>query len=333
MRRPTILDVADRAGVSKSLVSRVMTGAKTVSAERRAAVVAAAEELGYRRNAFARGLALQRSYHVGVMISDLHNIFFAETLDGIDAAAMAAGYRILIVTGNRDPRAEARALESLLELRADAVILLGARLDPSLVAAAGREVPLAEVGSGSRATGVDWVGDDDVRGAELAVEHLAALGHRRIAHVDGGTGAGAAERRRGYAAAMVRLGLGQYMQVASADFTEQGGYSGARGLLALDPPPTAIFASNDLAAVGVLNAIEEAGLRMPQDVSLVGYDNTALAALRHISLTTIHQPRRGMGETAMRAVLRRLEQPAARARRLVLEPSLVLRTSTTQVKG
>ena len=332
-RRPTIVDVAARAGVSKSLVSRVMTGAQTVSARRRAAVVAAAQELGYRRNAFARGLALRRSYHVGVLVSDLHNVFFAEILDGIGAVAVGEGYRVLMVTGNRDPQAEARALESLLELRADAIILLGARLDPALVAAAGREVPLAEVGSGRRVPGVDWIGDDDVRGAELAVEHLAGLGHRRIAHVDGGPGAGAAERRRGYEAAMVRLGLGEQVQVAEADFTDEGGYAGALRLLAAEPRPTAIFAGNDLAAVGVLNAVQEAGLRLPEDVSLVGYDNTALAALRHIALTTIHQPRRGMGETAMRAVLRRLERPGAAARRLVLEPSLVLRSTTAPAKA
>ena len=127
---------------------------------------------------------------------------------------------------------------------------------------------------------------------------------------------------------MGRLGLGGLIQVASGDYTEEGGYSGAQSLLRLDPPPTAIFASNDLAAVGALNAVEEAGLTVPRDVSLVGYDNTALASLRHVSLTTINQPRRQMGEMAMRAILRRINKSRVRGRRSVLEPRLVARDTT-----
>jgi DNA-binding LacI/PurR family transcriptional regulator len=327
-RPPTIIDVAERAGVSKSVVSRALTGAKTVSQEARAAVLAAADELGYRPNAVARSLARRRSFHVGVMVSDLHNLFFAEILDGISAVAAGSGYRMLIATGDRDPRAEADALGSLLELRTDGVILLGPRLDAATLGRAGREVPLALVGSVHQLPGVDSVADDDVMGAELAIQHLAGLGHRRICHVDGGSGAGSAERRAGYETSMRRLGLEAEVRVAAGDFTEEGGYEGTRRLLAGRPLPTAIFASNDMAAIGALEAIEEAGLRVPEDVSLVGYDNTALAALRHVSLTTVHQPRREIGEMAMKALLRRVDRPGARARRVVLEPHLVVRSTT-----
>ena len=329
-RPPTIKDVADRASVSKSVVSRVMRGAGTVSRESRDAVLAAAKELGYRPNAAARSLVQRRSFNVGVLVSDLHNPFFAEIIDGIETAAAASGYRMLITTGNRDRDAEAHALETLLELRTDGVILLSPRLAPRLVARASRSVPVAVVASLMRVPGVDVVVNDDVRGAELAVNHLAELGHRRIAMVDGGDGAGAAERRYGYEATMRLLGLGELIQVAAGDYTEEGGFSGAQRLLQLSPRPTAIFAGNDLAAVGALNAIEEAGLEVPADVSLVGYDNTALASLRHISLTTIHQPRRQIGEMAIMAVLRRIEGSAARAKRLVLEPHLVSRHTTAQ---
>jgi DNA-binding LacI/PurR family transcriptional regulator len=290
--------------------------------------LAAAVELGYRPNAVARNLARRRSYHVGVMVSDLHNLFFAEILDGISAVAGSNGYRVLIATGNRDPRAEVDALASLLELRTDGVILLAPRLDGLIVRRAGREVALAVVGGNHRLPGVDSVTDDDTLGAGLAVEHLAGLGHRRIAHVDGGEGAGAAERRSGYQAAMLRLGLGMEATVAKGDFTEEGGYEGARNLLAEGPAPTAIFASNDLAAVGALEAVEQAGLRVPNDVSLIGYDNTSLAAMRHIALTTIHQPRREIGEMAMKALLHRVERPGCRARRVVLQPRLVVRETT-----
>src|SRR5579859_261502 len=146
-RPPTIIDVAGRAGLSKSVVSRVMRGEPSVSAASRAAVFDAAEVLGYRANAVARSLVQRRTYNVGVMVSDLHNIFFAEVLDGLYAAAAERGYRTLITTGNRDPAAEQQALEQLLELRADGVVLAGARLSAEQVGAAARAVPIAVVGS------------------------------------------------------------------------------------------------------------------------------------------------------------------------------------------
>ncbi len=327
-RAPTIIDVARRAGVSKSLVSRVMRGESSVSASSRAAVVAAAEELGYRANAVARSLVQRRTYNVGVVVSDLHNIFFAEVLDGLYAAAAEGGYRTLITTGNRDPAAEERALEQLLELRADGVVLAGSRMPAAAIAAAARVVPIAAVGSVLQLPGVDVVVDDDFAGAVLAVEHLAGLGHRDIALIDGGGGAGAAERRAGYRSAMESVGLKSHVRIEPGDFTESGGHEGARRLLASRRRPTAIFASNDQSAVGALNAVNEAGLDVPDDVSLMGYDNTALAALRHISLTTIHQPRNQIGEMAMKAVLRRIERPGSPARRHVLAPKLVVRATT-----
>ncbi|MCA1645938.1 MAG: substrate-binding domain-containing protein, partial [Chloroflexi bacterium] len=208
------------------------------------------------------------------------------------------------------------------------VILAGSLLAASAVRLASRAVPMALVTSGLRAARVDTIATDDVKGAGLAVEHLAHLGHRRIAMIDGGHGAGSAERRRGYEAAMRRLGLGRYMQVTTGDYTEDGGWRGARCLLDTTPRPSAICAANDLAALGVLNALAEAGLDVPRDVSVVGYDNTALAALRHVSLTTVHQPRFQIGEMAMTALLRRLQGPAARTRRELLDPSLVIRHTT-----
>jgi DNA-binding LacI/PurR family transcriptional regulator len=327
------VDVAVRAGVSKSVVSRVLRGERSVSPTRRDAVLAAVSALGYRPNAVARSLVQRRTYNVGVLVSDLHNLFFAEVLDGLDAAAAAAGYRILITTGNRDPRSEERALEQLLELRVDAVVVAGARLGSAVVASAARSVPVAIVGGTPRVSGVDVVANDDVRGGELAVEHLAGLGHRRIAMIDGGDAAGAAERRAGYEAAMLRLGMSEGVRVEPGDFTEEGGHAGAVRLLGAAPRPTAILAGNDLAAVGALNAIVEAGLEPPRDISLVGYDNTALAALRHISLTTVDQPRRQIGEEASRAILRRIADPTAGARVVVLPPRLVVRATTGPPPG
>jgi DNA-binding LacI/PurR family transcriptional regulator len=327
-RPPTIIDVAAHAGVSKSVVSRVMRADPAVSPARREAVLVAAHALGYRPNAVARSLVLRRSFNVGVIISDLHNLFFAEILDGIAAAAAACGYKVLITAGNLDQTAESGALETLLQLRTDGIILAGSRLSPAAVRAASRAVPIALVTTGIRAPGVDTIATDDVKGAWLAVEHLVGLGHARIAMVDGGAGAGSDERRRGYGAAMHQFGLGRNIRIAAGDFTEDGGRRGAQGLLAGPTRPTAICAANDLAAIGALNAIAEAGLEVPRDVSVVGYGNTALAALRHVSLTTVHQPRFQIGEMAMTALLRRLRRRAARSRHDLLVPSLVVRQTT-----
>src|SRR5205814_770009 len=193
---------------------------------------------------------------------------------------------------------------------------------------ASREVPIVLVGREARGSSVDSVTNDDHAGAEVAVEHCVSLGHRRIAHIDGGHGAGAPDRRHGYEEAMTRLGLAEMISVVSGNFTEDGGHSGCLLLLKESPPPTAIFAANDLAAIGALNAIEESGLKVPDDVSLVGYDNTSLAALRHISLTTIHQPRLEMGQLALSTLLERVDDGRGQPRRVVLSPSLVVRAST-----
>lgn len=291
-------------------------------------MLAAAEAIGYRANAVARSLVQRRTYNVGVMVSDLHNIFFAEVLDGLYAAAAKLGYRALLTTGNRDPVAEQRAVEQLLELRADGLVIAGPRLPAGALRAAASAVPTAVVGSVLRLRNVDVVVDDDFAGATMAVEHLIRLGHQHIAHIDGGRGAGAAERRSAYQQGMTRHGLRLHAVVEPGDFTEFGGYEAARRLLARRRRPTAIFASNDLSAVGALDAINEVGLEVPRDVSLMGYDNTALAALRHISLTTIHQPRHQIGEMAVLAVIHRIEHPGAAAKRHVLTPRLVVRDTT-----
>jgi DNA-binding LacI/PurR family transcriptional regulator len=326
--RPTITDVAHRAGVSKSLVSLVMRGARHVSARRRSAVLDAATALGYRPNAMARGLVQQRTRLLGVLVSDLHNPFFADVVTGVQDQAARGGYRVLVNTSNRVAAQEEEAIETLMQLRVDGLILTGLLVESRLIVEASREVPVVLVGRTARAPSVDSVTNDDWAGAVAMVKHCASLGHRRIAHIDGGQGAGANARRKGYEDGMRQLRLAKNITVVGGSFTEDGGHSGALVLLEMRPRPTAIFATNDLAAIGALNAIEERGLKVPDDVSLAGYDNTSLAALRHISLTTVHQPRLEMGQMAVTTLLERLEEGRTRPRRAVLSPSLVVRGTT-----
>jgi DNA-binding LacI/PurR family transcriptional regulator len=327
-RHPTIVDVAERAGVSKSLVSLVMRGAPNVSDEKRHAVTRAAAEIGYRPNAVARSLVRSRSFVIGVMVSDLHNPYFTEVIDGIEAAARASGYHSLFNSGERTAVGEAEAIDTLLQLRTDGVVMAGPVLATRKIAHVAASVPVVVVARHSRSPAHDSITNDDRMGARLAVDHLVGLGHRHIAHVDGGTGAGAAQRLAGFLEAMARHGLTTSAVVVPGSFTEEGGREGVTALLEERGPVTAVFVGNDLAAVGALDALDHHGLQVPEDVSLVGYDNIALAALGHINLTTIDQPRREMGVTAVQLLLERRDEDRRKARHLVVPPSLVVRGST-----
>lgn len=326
--RPTILDVARRAKVSKSLVSMVTRGEDGVSPESRRAVLQAIEELDYRPNLMARGLVQRRTRLFGVLISTLRNPFFSSVVSGIQDRANELGYQVLFNTGDRDPALEERAIESLLQLRVDGLILASPRVDDTVVARAAAMVPVVVLNRETTDDATDSVTNDNITGARLAVEHLAELGHRRIAFISGGSGSGAVIRAEGYRLAMAERGLADYIHIAEGAHTEDGGERGAREILTTRPLPTAIFASNDLCAIGAMNALEEAGIRIPEDISLIGYDNTTLAALRHISLSSIHQPGGDMGRSAVDLLSERLAGGRTTSHHGVVVPGLVVRSTT-----
>ena len=321
-------DVAEQAKVSRALVSLVMNNSPQVSDEKRRSVLRAARELGYRPDLNARNLAQQRTNTIGVLVDDLRNPFFGEVVDGIEAAAAGHGFRVLILNGHRDAQRELDAIETFLQLRVEGMALVGPRVRNDDLVQIGTTAPCVAVATGAAHPGIDTIGTDGRRGAELAVEHLAALGHTRIVHMDGGANVSAAERRSGYRSGMRAAGIEHLIDIRPAGDDETDALAVIDALLAESDPPTAIFAFNDLLAAGALNRLDDAGVTVPRDVSLVGFDNTFISALRHLSLTTVNQPTLAMARLAVDTLMRRLSDGSDKPVHHTLQPELVVRGTT-----
>lgn len=326
MGKPTMDDVARRAGVSRALVSLALRGSTRVSAASRQAVTEAAEELGYRPNLIARNLASKHTRTIGFIINDLHNPFFPGVADGAKASASELGYRLIFNSAFLTAAEEIAALEMFIDLRVDGIVLTGGLAPTSAIEQAARAVPVAVVSRPVRSNLVDTINNDDRLGSTMAVEHLIELGHREIWHVTGGRAAGAPQRRTGYEQTMKRHGL--RIRIEAGTFTEQSGLNAARRILRSGEPVTAVFAGNDLSALGVLNALDEAGLHVPNDISLAGYDNTFIAALGHIGLTSVDQQRITLGDLAIRSLIERIEGGRTQAVHHVVPPTLITRATT-----
>jgi len=328
-RPATIRTVADRAGVSKSLVSLVLRGSPNVSEGKRRAVQQAIDELGYRPNAIARQLTERRTNMVGVLLNDLRNPWFIDCLDGLTSVLHEQGLRTLLADGRLDRRTDDSLLQGFLELRVDGLVLVGTMASSPTIEEAAATVPTVVAASRDiTLPAVDVVANDDWVGTELAVNHLIGLGHRRIAHLAGSLGAVADLRRRSYLATMQAHGLANSALLEPCDMTEEGGYRGAVALLGRPDPPSAIFAVNDITCVGAMSAAQQLGLRIPHDVSLVGYDNTSLAQIRHLWLTSVDNASAEVGQRAARALLRRITDPGADATEQLIRPTLQVRGST-----
>ncbi|MFI7602058.1 LacI family DNA-binding transcriptional regulator [Actinoplanes sp. NPDC049681] len=325
-QRPRLEDVAARVGVSTASVSLVLRGAPGPSAETRRRVLEAAAELGYRADRTASMLARRRRHLLGVML-DIRNPFHAELVEEIQAEADRVGYEVVLSTLTRH-RGEEKAVETLLDFRCEAVLLLGPDFPDKRLGALAGQVPVVTIGRRVADPDVDVVRSADHLGVAEALTHLIELGHRRIAFVDGGRGAVAAARRRGYRDAMRRAGLQDEIRIIPGDHTEEGGIRAGRLLAAAADRPTAVVASNDRLAVGLMDAFVRAGVDVPGRLSIVGYDDSTLARLAHIDLTTINQDAPAQAKFAVSAAVQRLDEERKERVEMVLTPHLVIRGST-----
>jgi DNA-binding LacI/PurR family transcriptional regulator len=323
-QRPRLADVAARAGVSTASVSLVLRGAPGPSAETRERVLAAAADLSYRADRTASLLARRRRHLLGVLL-DVRNPFHAELVEEVQIEAGQAGYEVVLSTLTRN-RDEERAIETLLDFRCEALILLGPDVPDAALDKLAAQVPCVVVGRPVADAEVDVVRPAEDVGVDAALHHLISLGHSRITFVDGGRGAVAANRRRGYRRAMRRAGL--IAEVLPGDHTEEGGVRAGRRIITEHVLPTAVVASNDRLAVGVMDAFVRAGVDVPGQVSVVGYDDSILARLAHIDLTSVNQDAPAQARNAVRAAVSRLDGGRTARMETVLVPHLVVRGST-----
>jgi DNA-binding LacI/PurR family transcriptional regulator len=323
-RRPTLTDVAARAGVSTALVSIVMRDVAGASSATRERVRRAAEELGYHPDTRARLLRSARSRLIGVVFGVQHD-FHGDLVGGLYAAAERVGYDLTLsaVTPGRD---EQRAVASLLQDRCEALVLLGPQSSTAQLAELAQRLPIVAVARSVRTAAVDVVRTADDLGLHQAVDHLVALGHRRITHIDGGRAPGAAERRRGYRAALARHGLAEGSIVAGGPGEEDGARA-ARELLD-GPLPSAVTVFNDRCAVGVLDVLRRTGLSVPGDISVIGFDDSRLSRLSSVDLTTVAQDAEQLTSLAVGRAVNRIDGTAVDQREQVVRPHLVIRSTT-----
>jgi DNA-binding LacI/PurR family transcriptional regulator len=326
-KRPTMADVAKLAGVSRTLVSTIFRDIPGASAKTRERVMSAAEELGYRPDAAAQMLRSNRSRNLGVLFTSRH-AFDLEFIEDIYPAAERHGYHLVLgaMTSTRD---EYKAVEELLSYHCEALILLGPDLDADQLNRIAKRVPVVEVGRFVEGANIDVVRTDDDSGVAQVVEYLVELGHRKILHIDGGHMPSAKDRRWGYERAMRKHGLDEHIRIIGGDYTEESGALAATEILSDANRPTAVVAGNDRCALGLLDSLRQGGLRVPEDISVVGYDDSRLARLSFVDLTSVRQDVRQMAELAVEAAVERLDGNRTEVRQFVLPPSLTVRSTTT----
>jgi LacI family transcriptional regulator len=324
--------VAEHVGLSSAAVSRVLSGspaAKSIPKATQDRILAAAAELNYRPNMLARSLRRGRSHTIGVLVPELSEGYTTLVLAGLEQGLLQAGYFYNIVSHHHRTDVIEQAQTMMIERAVDGFVAIDTRLHQHL------QLPTVTISAPDKHEWVTSIVLNHRRAAELAIDHLAGLGHRQIAIIKGQSFSSDTEPRwqaiqEAAAKAHLKLNPALTAQLESDSPSHEPGYFAAQRLLASKVPFTAIFAFNDVSAIGATRALHEAGLRVPQDVSVVGFDDVQSAAFQNPALTTVRQPLRTMGMLAAEAIVRQILTPAERpsSRQVMVDPELVVREST-----
>ena len=326
-----IKDVALHAGVSVTTVSHVVNGTRFVSETARQRVEEAVRELGYVPSAVARSLKHNTTRTFGMVIPNNSNPYFAEIIRGVEDRCFAAGYNVILCNSNDDPERQAAYLRVLAERRIDGLIFVVTGSDAVVRATLGGiNTPLVLLDREVSGVSGDLVEVNHVLGSQMATRHLLELGHPRVACISGPPGLSpSSQRRAGWKDALEKAGVERTeSDLARGDFTARGGYLAMQALLKRRPRPTAVFACNDLMAFGALTAAREAGIAVPQQLSIVGFDDIDLAAFSAPPLTTVAQPKKQIGTVAADLLLDRVSNARTDNRQMILDPELRVRAST-----
>ena len=331
----TIKQVARRAGVSTATVSRVLNGSAPVREETRSRVLEAARRLDYVPDQAARSLITRRTRTIGVILPEVHGAYFSEVVRGADAVARQAGYHLLLSGFHSDERDLASILRTTRGRVDGLIVMLPHAGGRPLASWAGEPVPVVFLNAGDDGTAHDVIRIDNAGGARQVLEHLWSLGHRRLAVVTGPAGnIDAAERLRGFRKAFEeRGGDPRDLVEVAGDFSEQSGHAAGASIVALEPRPTAVFATNDSMAVGVLAAADESGVEVPEALSLVGFDDIPMARYLNPPLTSVAACMAEVGQRAVQRLLSVVGTAGLDAFVDVLPARLVVRASTAGPAG
>lgn len=330
----SIKGIAELAGVSHSTVSRALANSPLIPEETRRRIQRIAQRKGYSPNAIARGLVTRRTQAIGVVVTSIEDPFVAEVVRGIEEAAGNQGYRVFLATSHNDPARELNVVNALREWRVDSVIVAASRVGSlygPLLQQIG--VPIVLINNQQAGTFIHTVAVDDAQGAKLATQHLISLGHRVIGHLRGPAKHRAAKNRlAGYRGALRQAGIAfDEALVVAANGRANGGEQILQ-LLDHSPRPTAVFCFNDMTAIGALATLKRHGIRVPADISLVGFDDIPFAQYIDPPLTTIQQPMVEMGRQAMQMALTLMQDSKSQVPDIVIPGKLIERESTQRLK-
>jgi len=327
---PTIKDVAKLAGVHPSTVSRVINNDSRISEKTKEKVLLIINKLGYTPNAIARGLKTKRTYTLGMLIPDITNPFFAEIARGVEDAASKNNFNVILCNTDDKLKKERTYLQILRGKRVDGFILGTAHIkDKSILELEKKKFPYILVSRNIEGLEKNCIIVDDIEGGKIATEYLIKLGHRQIAHITGPLQTRSAlNRLKGYQLALKKYEI-EYRDelVGEGDFKIKGGYQIMKRFLKLSEPPAAIFAANDLLALGAMQAIQKKNFHIPEDFSVVGFNDIELASFVYPALTTVRQPMLEMGAIAVKMLLKIIEEGEFNQRKIVLKPKLIIRDS------